>query len=462
MTTKQELETYSYNILRKYWEHEEFRWNQKQAILDLILNKNIAYIEKTWWGKSIVYQIPAILKKGLTIVISPLKSLMKDQVENLQKRWIPSTYLNSDLDEQEKKERFIELMNWNYKLLYVSPERLAFDTFIDYLIQVPWGISYIILDEFDTVSEYGSTGFRPEFLQLWDVKRKLEDWTWKRIAVWIFTATAPQKTIETVIEMFWIENDIEFHKWKLVWDNLSIEVHKYTWTDEKSIYFHSYIAEISKKLKKEKWIAIIFWSTIKDVDNIYKILQSNKYTAWKYHWKMTAKMKNSTYNKFIKDKIDFVVCTNAFWRGINKGNIRYILHYWTPWNISAYMQEIGRGWRDWWEYKAILLYSNKDINTRKFILRWNDNSSELLEEYDKFINFLENKNTCRIQLLHEYFWFDKKDIPWKCWKCDNCNISLNLKISKSILDKQEKQITKNKKITAKTKKKRKSTTRKRK
>ena len=458
--TTKEIKDYTHKILKKYWGYDEFRWNQEKAILDLALNRNIAYIEKTWGWKSIVYQIPALLKKGLTIVVSPLKSLMKDQVENLEKKWIPATYLNSDLNEQEKKERFINLMNWNYKLLYVSPERLALDKFIDYLIQVPWGIKYIIIDEFDTVSEYGATGFRPEFLQLWEVKRKLEEWTWKNIPVWIFTATAPKKTIDMVIDMMWIENDMKFYKGKLVWDNLSVEIHKYLSTNEKDIHFYSYLETIKKELNKDKSVGIIFCSTTKDVDNIYKILNTKWYKIAKYHWKMTVKMKESTYNKFIKNKIDFVVCTNAFGRWIDKANIRYILHYWTPWNISAYMQEIGRGGRDWKDYKAILLYCNQDINKRKFILRMNDNSQELLEEYDKFIKFLENETICRIQLLHKYFWFTKKEIPWQCWKCDNCDINSTIQLKESIIEKQEKQVIKNKKIVAKKKRKTRKTTRK--
>jgi len=453
---KEQIKNLLNKALKKYWWYDNFRWNQEQAILELIKNKNIAYIEKTWGWKSIVYQIPALLKKGLTIVVSPLKSLMKDQVENLINKWIPATYLNSDLDDSEKKSRFIDLMNWNYKLLYVSPERLSFDKFIDYLIQVPWWISYFIIDEFDTVSEYWETWFRPEFLQLWEVKRKLEEWTWKRIPVWIFTATATKKTIDTVIEMMWVENNIKFFRWKLVWDNLHIIIKKYVNTADKDKHFYAYISAIQKQLKGKKWTAIIFCSTTKDVDNIYKILQSLKYKVAKYHWKMTTKMRESTYNKFIKDKVDFVVCTNAFWRWIDKANIRYILHYWTPWNISAYMQEIWRGWRDWKDYDAILLYCNQDVNKRRFILRWNDNSYELIDEYEKFLGYLEDELTCRIYNLYKYFWYDTDDIQEECWNCDNCWYTPNL-LSETNLIKAEKQVEKNKKITKKKTSKRKTT-----
>ena len=438
--SKKELELYIHNILKKYWWYNDFRWNQKNAILDLLLNKNIVYLEKTGWGKSIVYQIPAILKKWLTIVVSPLKSLMKDQVESLNKKWVSATFINSDLDREEKYQRIEELKKWKYHMLYLSPEMLFYSSLTDELLEIPNWINYFILDEFDTVIEYWASWFRPEFLELWNIKKKLSKKFKKEIPVWIFTATASQKVVEFVSEMMWIKNNYNFYKWKLVWDNLNIEIHNFENVDIKDYNFYWYLETIKKEVEKDKSMCVIFCTTIKDVDSIYDVLHKWKLKVAKYHGRLDKKKREKAYEKFINNKINFIVSTNAFWRGIDKWNIRYIFHYWTPWNISAYMQEIWRWWRDWKDYKAILLYTLQDINRRKFLINCNSNSEEQMEEYNKFLDFLDNQNTCRIQNLYEYFWYDENEISQKCNKCDNCNPSNTLKNKKSKLYKIKQKI----------------------
>jgi len=445
-------------ILKKYWGYEDFRWNQSDAIKTLLNWKNIVYIAKTGDWKSICYQIPAIIKDWLTIIVSPLKSLMKDQVESLEKLWVKATFLNSDLTSEESKFRFSNLMNWEYKMLYVSPEKLSWETFIDYLKEVPWGIDYFIIDEFDTVDEYGSSWFRPEYLNLWNIKDELQESQSKKITVWIFTATATAKVEWVVAEMMNIENDYKIYRGLLIWKNLKYEIKKYDSKEEKDKYLYSYIKEIDKQLTIKNGTGIIFCTTTKDVDNLYKLLK-DKFEITRFHGKMTAKMKESSFNKFMNGKVKLIVCTNAFWRWVDKKNIRYILHYWIPGNISSYLQEIWRWWRDWSEYNAITLYSGQDINRRKFLASW---KREQLKDLKILLEFLEDDKICRTQRLHSYFWLDYK--IWKCKQCDICenehfikideNKLTNFKVKKIQRKKTRKSITRRKTKTTKRRKKR--------
>ena len=411
------------SILKKYWGYDSFRGNQSEAIEALIHKENIVYIAKTWDGKSICYQIPAMLAHWLTIIVSPLKSLMKDQVESLEKLWIPATFLNSDLDQEEYSTRFWKLMNWDYKMLYVSPEKLSWQKFINYLKEIPGWISYFIIDEFDTVDEYGSSWFRPEYLELGDLRDELEESQDDPITIWIFTATATKKIELLVTEMMNIEENYELFRWLLIWDNLFFEVKKYENKDEKDNYLYTYLKEIDKRLGKNNGSWIIFCTTTKDVDNIYKLLK-DKFDITRYHWKMTSKMKDSSFKKLMTWKSKLIVCTNAFGRWVDKKNIRYILHYWIPWNISSYLQEIWRWWRDWWKYNAITLFSNQDIIKRRF-LAWRN--KEQNEELNNLVNLLENTEQCRVEKLHRYFWLSYYE---DCIQCDVCSTEHFIKIWK--------------------------------
>lgn len=403
-----------YTLLKKHWGYDEFRENQYEAILRLSEWENIVYIEKTGGWKSICYQIPALLQDGLTIIVSPLKSLMKDQVDTLLKKWIAATYLNSDLEEKEYKERFKWLINWEFKLLYVSPEKITWDKFMEVLKWLRDWINYFIIDEFDTVNEYGSTWFRPEYLQLGDIKNELQKNQEKKIVMWIFTATATPKVISLVTEMLDLEEDDYFlFKWKLIGENMNLQIHKLQNKADKDNLLYWYVKHIQKDLKKNKWAAIIFCSTTKNVDNIYKLLKEKWISIARYHSQMTPLLKNSSFKKFLSGEVNVIVCTNAFWRWVDKKDIRYILHYWIPSNISSYLQEVWRGWRDWGSFNAITLYSWEDITLRQFL---HNSSQEQLEELEILLKFLQ-KDNCRLAWFEEYFDYEKRAF---CTQCDIC------------------------------------------
>lgn len=443
-----------YSVLKKYWDYSSFRENQYEAISTLMNGENIVYIEKTGWGKSICYQIPAILWEWLTIIVSPLKSLMKDQVDWLLQKWISATYLNSDLDEKEYKERFRGLVNWEFKLLYVSPEKITWTSFLETLKNIPWWIDYFIVDEFDTVNEYWSTWFRPEYLELWKIKNQLQYSQDKKIVLWIFTATATPTVIELVTDMLHLEEkDYKLFKWKLIWDNMNLQIHKLSNKAEKDKLLYWYIQHIQKKLKQEKWSCIIFCSTTKNVDNIYKLLKDKWINIARYHAQMTTLLKNSAFKKFLSWEVNTIVCTNAFWRWVDKKDTRYILHYWIPSNISSYLQEVWRWGRDWKLYNAITLYSGEDITLRQFLHNWN---SDQLEELNILINFLQ-KNSCRLSWFEEYFDYPRRGF---CTQCDNCKSPNLVEINEDKLEEFKVKKVPRKKPTKTTKKvvKKKSTT----
>lgn len=407
-------------ILKKHWWYDSFRWKQSEAIEELLNWNDVIYVAATWDWKSICFQIPAILKEWTTIVISPLKSLMKNQVDNLTEKWISATYINSDLTFEESKDRYLKLLNWEYHLLYISPEKFSSDSFKDSLSKIEGWINYFIVDEFDTIDEYGSSWFRPEYLELWKIKKELEEKIWKRIPVWVFTATATPKMQEKVIEILDMNNSKRFI-WNLIWEHIKIDIRKYKTKDEKD----SELYELLKKIKKENnWIAIIFCSTIKDVDWLYQQLNSLKFKVWKYNWKMSTVRKESNYKKFINNEIDFIVCTNAFWRWIDKSDIRNVIHYWIPWNISSYLQEIWRAGRDRKNSNAILFYSWKDIVTRKFILGYN---TEAKNEFNELIELFENWN-CILSNIKEKFWHSY-DLKEKCNQCFICNPEFHFELN---------------------------------
>jgi len=408
-------------ILEKYWGYSSFRENQEEAINTLVKNKDLIYIAKTGDWKSICFQIPAILKEWTSLVISPLKALMKDQVKNLESKGINATYLNSDLTFDESKERFKKLMNWEYDLLYVSPEKLSSKDFQNHLTNIKWGINYFIIDEFDSIDEYWNSWFRPEYLELWEVRKYLEETLWQRIPVWIFTATATPKVREFTKEILDLDNP-KISIGDLIWEHLLVDINKYKDKAEKDSYLYWYLKKIETEFKKKKASCIIFCTTRKTVDNLEKQLKLHKFSVAKYHAWMATSRKESSAKKFMENKVDFIICTNAFWRGVDKSDIRYVIHYWVPQNITSYLQEIWRAWRDRLDSNVILLYSQSDINVRRFLCRLPSQKEELQLMLDIF-----ETEDCYIKRIKEYFDYDSNIN--KCSQCSNClsEISISVK-----------------------------------
>jgi len=343
-------------------------------------------------------------------------------------------------------------MNGEYDLLYVAPERLASSSFIESLAKVRGWINYFIIDEFDCVDEYGSSGFRPEYLKVWEVRRSLENKLDKRIPVGVFTATASTKVREMIEEMFGM-NEPDVYIGDLIGSHIKIDINEFKDKDSKDRNLFGYIKTISKKLKKEGGSGIIFCSTRKNVDNLEKQLKAHKLNVCKYHAGMAVSRKSSSAKKFMNNKVDFIICTNAFWRGVDKPDIRYVLHYGIPNNISAYLQEIGRAGRDWDTAHAITLFSGADVNSRNFMARTSGQKEELQNLLQLF-----DKDTCYIEALNEYFDRESTD---NCNQCSQCDPSLiievdednTFKVKKIPRKATRKKTTKKKTTTRKTTKK---------
>lgn len=412
------------SVLKEYWWFDDFRWNQLAWVNILSSWNDLLYVAKTWDWKSLCYQVPALMKDyWVTIVVSPLKSLMQDQVKNLHKKWIKNTtFLNSSLDQDEYKKRFTNLMNWEYAILYVSPEKLESEQFQQHLWELE--INYFIVDEFDSINEYGWSWFRPSYMNLWRIRKQLEELTWKRIPVWAFTATATWKMRDEAVDNLKMNSDVEVILWDFIWSNITIDKKKFRSTDEKDNYLLETVKWIQKEFKKEDGWCIIFCTSIKDVKEIYDWLNKKKFSIAMYHWQMADSRRNSAFKKFTSWMVDFIVCTNAFWRWVDKSDIRHVIHYWVPWSVTAYVQEIWRAWRDWERAFAKILYTWKDLNTRRYMVKFKPDQNA---EFQKFQNFLNEENECLIVKIREHFW-DTKNTE-VCWNCCNCRMN---KLTKKI------------------------------
>lgn len=401
-----------YEILKQYYGYDSFRWNQESAVTSLLEKHDIVYTAKTWDGKSICFQIPAIMSKYLTIVISPLKSLMKDQVESLLRKWVDCIYLNSDLDIEEYKEKYSNLLNWQYKLLYISPEKITQENFLQILIEHRI-IDYLIIDEFDTIYEYGSSWFRESFLELWKIKDIIQQYQDHPLTIWIFTATSTKKTLEITKDVLWLSDDIIHYKWELVSDKIFIQKHYFDTKVEKDSYLYNIIKQLQTELVKNDTCMVIFCTTTKQVDSVYQFLNKDGFNVARFHSKMNSTWKESAFNKFMSGKVRIMICTNAFWRGIDKKNIQYVIHYGLPWSISSYLQEVWRWGRDWSNFTAITLFCKQDISVAK-LLCWRN--SDQLEEHQKLLDLLFS-DTCIIKGIHNHF-----DIDYNHNCMTQCNV----------------------------------------
>lgn len=410
------------DVLKKYWWYDSFREWQERVIQSILDWNDTIFLKKTWGWKSICFNIPAIILWWTTIIISPLKELQKDQVAKLEKLWISVTYLNSSLDTNESKERYENLMNWEYRMLFISPEKFNSENFLKDLAKID--IKWVVVDECDMMIEE-DWSFRSDFLEIWNNVTKLwifiakERWEeYHRVPRHAFTATSNKEQTRQLAEMLrmWDEHDYKLFVWEIVWDNLNIENHYFNSTKEKDDSFLKTFRRINRELKKTWERCVIFCTSRKDVDEIEKWL--NWYQAfnvvWIHAWKSDSK-RNSAMKKFSNRKVNTIIWTSVLSRWIDFSDIRYILHYWLPWSFSSYIQEIGRWWRDWEDFYSLLFASWADARTRNFLCWFNQDKKN---EFQKFRNFIESKDWCCIEKINEYFWRYLDN--WKCWKCYLC------------------------------------------
>lgn len=390
-------------FLRTYFGFDEFRKGQDEIIEKVLQGEDTLGIMPTGGGKSVCYQIPALTLRGVTIVISPLISLMKDQVDALEKAGIPSTYINSTISREDMQERLSGVYNGNYKLVYIAPERLESDFFLNLLHKIH--ISLIAIDEAHCISQWGHD-FRPSYLLI----RKLINRIKPKPVVLALTATATPQVREDIRQLLDIkqENTVVTGFGR---ENLRFQVVK---GQNRDLFLTEYIRKNSGQA------GIIYAATRKEVDRLYSHLIAKGIPAGKYHAGMSEAERNSFQERFLYDDIQIMVATNAFGMGINKSNVRFVIHYHLPRNMEAYYQEAGRAGRDGEESDCILLFAPQDSHIQSFLIDQSEMDEQRKEnEYGKLRKMAAYGHTesCLQQYILHYF---GEENPPECGNCGNC------------------------------------------
>lgn len=399
------------SVLKDYFGHDSFRDGQEQIVDALLDGRDALCIMPTGAGKSMCYQIPALLFDGVTIVVSPLISLMKDQVGSLVQSGVPAAYINSSLSYPQFLRVLSNTEHGKYKIIYVAPERLLTDGFLDTCKKIK--ISMVAVDEAHCVSQWGQD-FRPSYLKIVSFIKSLEN----RPIVGAFTATATNDVKEDIKKILRLENPFEittgFDR-----PNLFFGVIKSSSKDEKLI---DLIRERGDRS------GIVYCATRKNVESVCELLCDNGFSAARYHAGLDEYERRKNQEDFVFDRKNIMVATNAFGMGIDKSNVTYVIHYNMPKNIESYYQEAGRAGRDGGEADCILLYSPKDVRLNRFMIENSEGNDELtIEENEqirerdferlKYMTFYSTTNDCLRGFILRYFGGEKKAY---CGKCSNC------------------------------------------
>ncbi len=385
-------------ILKKHFGYDGFRPVQKEVI-DKILDKNDALVVMpTGGGKSIIYQLPALMFPGITVVVSPLIALMKDQVGALKANGIPAEFINSSLSDPEKREVFSRIRNNHLKLIYVSPERLVLDSFISFLKQLE--ISLFAIDEAHCISVWGHD-FRPEYSQLSLLKENFPD-----TPIVALTATADKITQSDICKQIGID---ESNKFIASFDrpNLSLNV-----LPAKKRY--EFIRDHIKASRNNS--GIIYCLSRKSTESIARKLQADGINADFYHAGLNAGQRNKVQDDFINDNTLVICATIAFGMGIDKSNVRWVFHYNLPKNIESYYQEIGRAGRDGLPSETFLFYNFGDLIMLRKFAEDSGQPEIQLAKLERIQQYAE-ATTCRRKILLSYF---NEHLDESCGNCDVC------------------------------------------
>ncbi|MDR2589825.1 MAG: RecQ family ATP-dependent DNA helicase [Oscillospiraceae bacterium] len=401
-----------YDALYKYFGYKTFRHSQEQVIDAILKGRDVLGVMPTGAGKSICFQIPALLLPGVTLVISPLISLMKDQVAQLRYAKIPAAFVNSSLTAEQYREVLRRVGIGMYKIIYIAPERLQTAEFIRFAQNNL--ISLIAVDEAHCVSQWGQD-FRPSYLKIIEFIKKLP----KRPIIGAYTATATTNVKKDIIRLLDLHNPVSLT----------------TGFDRPNLYFG--IEEPKNKMKRlHELIAqrsgkcgVVYCSTRKDVDKVCNELKSYGILASRYHAGLDDKERHNNQDDFIQSRITVMVATNAFGMGIDKPDVRYVIHYSIPKNLESYYQEAGRAGRDGNASECIVLYSYDDIKTAEYLIKDSGNNKDLTEKekrnirrldeqrLDKMIRYCEVSSCLRAYIL-AYFGEKQKG---GCGNCSSCN-----------------------------------------
>jgi ATP-dependent DNA helicase RecQ len=387
--------------LKKHFGHDQFRPLQQEIIRDALDRYDVFVLMPTGGGKSLCFQLPALMREGLTIVVSPLISLMKDQVDALQTSGIPATYLNSTLDRQEATARWRGLHRGEYRMLYVAPERLMLETFLERALN--WNIAQFAIDEAHCISEWGHD-FRPEYRELKKLRKHFPD-----VPVMALTATATERVRSDIIQQLHLR-DPRCYVASFNRPNLTYRVLP------KSGPYEQLLAFIESRPTES---GIVYCASRKSTDSLARNLNEDGISAKPYHAGLTTGERTKHQESFLRDDVRVITATIAFGMGINKPNVRFVVHYDLPKNLESYYQETGRAGRDGLPSECVLLFSASDVAKQlHFIDEKSEKEAAIAQaQLQQMVHYAETRE-CRRATLLEYFGERFSQVP--CDGCDNC------------------------------------------
>ena len=398
-------------LLQHYFGYPEFRPGQEKLVDGILTGRDVFGIMPTGGGKSICYQLPGLMLPGVTLVVSPLISLMHDQVMALKTAGIPGAYVNSSLTFPQLRAVYRNMLLGKYKIIYVAPERLESEGFLDAVMQM--NISMIAVDEAHCISQWGQD-FRPSYLRIVEFIKVLP----RRPVIAAFTATATEKVRDDVKRILGLNSPVEV----------------VTGFDRPNLYFevrHPELkeAELLKLLEKRKGRSgIVYCSTRKSVEHICEYLTDRGYAATRYHAGLEERERMANQDAFLYDEKTVMVATNAFGMGIDKSNVNFVIHYNMPKSLEAYYQEAGRAGRDGSNADCILLYGSRDVQTARFLIENGSDNEDLTEDQRELIKKQDYERleamvtycktrTCLRGWILEYF---GQKHPENCGACGSC------------------------------------------
>ena len=393
-------------ILQKFYGYEDFRPGQKKVVESLLNRNDTVAIMPTGAGKSICFQIPALLFEGVTLVISPLISLMKDQVDSLRQLGIAAVYINSSVSKAQLYKDLQDISAGFYKIIYIAPERLTSEYLPDSFKNL--NISMVAVDEAHCLSQWGHD-FRPSYRNILNFTNSLRI----KPIISAFTATATPEVKTDIINLLGLKQPNVF----------------VTGFDRPNVYFSVLRGELNDKFvidyvkKPQDEAGIIYVGTRKDVDALQVLLEIKGIKAGRYHAGMTDEERNQMQEDFLYDNLSVMVATNAFGMGIDKPNVRYVIHYNMPKNMEAYYQEAGRAGRDGLSGNCILLYSPQDTQLQKFLIS-KSTESEIRQQLEykrlqSMVDYCHTPQCLRAFILH---YFGEFDVEEHCDNCSNCKL----------------------------------------